>query len=119
MIKMMAKAVPKLSKELLALVPRLIDIWPVVKNNIYHPDFHGSFSLKDVYPVLCNTKKGGDYSKLSISEGSAASVAFVESLKPETTAKKKEQIQKDLIKYCAMDTKATYLVHKALVASCK
>lgn len=119
MIKMMAKAVPNLRKDLLALVPRLIDIWPVVKNNIYHPDFHGSYSLKDVYPVLCNTKKGGDYSKLAISEGSAASVAFVESLKPDTTAKKRTQIQKDLIKYCAMDTKATYLVHKALVASCK
>ncbi|HQU32784.1 MAG TPA: DUF2779 domain-containing protein [Thermoanaerobaculaceae bacterium] len=51
-IRMLADAVPELATDLLAIAERLADPLPVVRAYVYHPDFHGSFSLKSVLPAL-------------------------------------------------------------------
>jgi hypothetical protein len=51
-IERLADAVPELADDLLAIAGRLADPLPVVRAHVYHPDFHGSFSLKSVLPAL-------------------------------------------------------------------
>jgi len=116
-IEEMAKALPKQRKKLMGLIPRLLDLLPLVRKHVYHPEFHGYFGLKDVYPALCENSNG-DYSKLPISSGGEASLAYMESLQPSTPPKRQKQIHNDLIRYCSLDTKATYLVHQSLLAKC-
>src|SRR2546430_1293083 len=51
-IRELQRAVPALSAELAALEAKLIDLHPLVKNCVYHPDFRGSFSLKYILTPL-------------------------------------------------------------------
>ncbi len=51
-IERLADAVPALADDLLAIAGRLADPLPIVRAHVYHPDFHGSFSLKSVLPAL-------------------------------------------------------------------
>ena len=34
---------------------KLIDLYPVVRDHVYHPGFHGSFSLKYILTPLSST----------------------------------------------------------------
>lgn len=43
---------PDLKKELERIVNRLVDICAILQRNYYHPDFHGSYSIKKVLPVM-------------------------------------------------------------------
>ncbi len=51
-IRGLQEAVPELRVELEALEGKLVDLLPVVRENVYHPDFLGSFSLKYVLHPL-------------------------------------------------------------------
>jgi len=52
---------------------RLVDLLPIVRSHVYHPDFGGSFSLKAVAPALV---PGFTYDDLDIGNGGAASTAL-------------------------------------------
>ncbi len=69
---------------------------------VYHPDFHGSFSLKKVFPVLVS---GPGYEELAIQEGESAALAYQDlRLMPEGAEKMK--LREDMLAYCQMDTQA-------------
>src|SRR5262245_6967584 len=51
-IQALQKAVPELKPDLEELEHKLVDLHPIVKANVYHPAFLGSFSLKEVLPAL-------------------------------------------------------------------
>jgi len=51
-LEVLQQAVPHLAGPLQDLIDRLEDLLPIVRNHVYHPDFRGSFSIKDVLPVL-------------------------------------------------------------------
>src|SRR2546425_7118326 len=70
-IRELQQAVPGLAVELAALEAKLIDLHPVVKNCVYHPDFRGSFSLKYILTPLVPELT---YSDLVIVDGRVASV---------------------------------------------
>src|SRR3989440_7834544 len=70
-IRELQRAVPRLATELAALEAKLIDLHPVVKNCVYHPDFKGSFSLKAILTPLVPELT---YNDLVIVEDRAASV---------------------------------------------
>src|SRR5213592_1160583 len=44
-VRQLAEAVPRLAKELERIERRLVDLLPLVRNYVYHPDFGGSFSI--------------------------------------------------------------------------
>lgn len=48
----LARDLPDLADRLLALVDRLWDFCPVIRNHYYHPGFRGSFSIKGVLPAM-------------------------------------------------------------------
>ena len=97
----LAKANKKYSKRLKALIPRLVDLRPLISKNVYHPNFNGSFSLKTVSSALL--KEFGSYSDSLIKSGGEISRYYQELI--ETTDKQRfEEIKKSLGKYCCYDT---------------
>lgn len=49
----LAAAVPSRRAALGKVAGRLVDLLPIVRDHVYHPDFLGSFSQKSVLPALC------------------------------------------------------------------
>ena len=113
-IKQLADQLPHLSRDLMALHARLWDIKPVISENVYHPDFRGSFSLKDITGPLT----GLTYDDLVIVDGMVASaeiarLLFVSGRIPPT---ERDRIRRDLLDYCERDTFATVRLVERLIA---
>jgi predicted RecB family nuclease len=107
-IEQMAEALPALAEPLRSIVDRLVDLLPVIRNHVYHPDFGGSFGLKRVLPALVPALSYGD---LVINEGSMASMELERLLfqSSDLAEDAKDQLRKDLLLYCGRDTLS--LVH--------
>jgi hypothetical protein len=106
----LASLFPDLGEDLQAIVDRLVDLAPVTKQNYYHPDMLGSWSIKAVLPTIAPDM---DYAALDgIHEGNEASAAYLEAIRPETPSDRRELIGRELLTYCRHDTEAMLrLVH--------
>jgi hypothetical protein len=96
---------------------KLWDLNPVVSNNVYHPDFQGSFSLKYVLSPLVPDVSYHD-GTLEITDGMTASVEiarllFVSGAIPPA---QRDKTRRDLLAYCKMDTYATVRLVERLAA---
>ncbi len=91
-----------------------VDLLKVVQGHYYHRDFRGSFSIKSVLPAIA---PDFGYEDLEIQDGNLASVAFLESIDPDTKPKKHEQLRGDLLAYCKRDTEAMLRVVEAMRAA--
>ena len=111
-IERLADEFPQHQEQLLALPPRFMDLLPVVRTHCYHPDFHGSYSIKAVLPALVPDMT---YSDLEIQEGSLASVYFSRMIAPDTEVAERERVRSALLAYCERDTFAMVRVLDALL----
>jgi hypothetical protein len=103
-LREMGNMFPELAPQLSAIIERLVDLLPITRNHYYHPDMHGSWSLKSVLPTIAPDL---DYSSLElVQHGGAAVEAYTEILKPETTDEQKQMLITGLREYCALDTLA-------------
>lgn len=109
-IKALSRELPDLAAELDALLERLWDLLKIIERNYYHPDFHGSFSIKQVLPVLVPEM---GYEDLSISDGREASVAYENALRYDDPQVRR-QIHDALRQYCRQDTIAMIALRRAL-----
>jgi len=82
---------------------RIVDLLELIRSHYYHPDFRGSFSIKDVLPALIEDL---DYDDLQIQEGSQAATAFIEMMDPETSRSRRLELEDALRAYCNRDTEA-------------
>ena len=98
-----ATAFPDLAKGLHALAARIFDLLPLARKHYYHPDMHGSWSLKSVLPTVAPELT---YADLSISHGGDAQTAFLEMLAMQQDAAERESLRQNLLEYCARDTYA-------------
>ena len=95
---------PDLAKPLQKIIDRLFDLFPVVRENYYHPQMLGSWSIKAVLPAIAPHM---NYAELEgIHEGMAASDGFIEAIDPETTPERKAELEEQLLRYCKFDTEA-------------
>jgi len=62
-VQELAKHLPGLTSRLGEVEEKIVDLLPIVRNHVYHPDFRGSFGLKSVAPCLV---PGLDYQELEI-----------------------------------------------------
>ena len=92
-----------LPRRLEALAERLVDLLPVVRNHVYHPDFGGGFSLKRVLPALVPEMS---YRGLAIAEGETASLELGRLLfhGDEMEPEERARLRADLLAYCHQDT---------------
>ena len=104
-IRDLQKAVPHLAAELAALEVKLLDLAPVVRNCVYHPDFKGSFSLKYILTPLVPDLT---YNDLVIVDGRMASVVIARLLfvADKIPRHERDRVRQDLLAYCERDTLA-------------
>jgi len=96
----------ELSKTLNEINNRIVDLLPIAKNNFYHPSQEGSWSIKKLLQVI---QPENSYESLQgVKDGSMAIAAFQEALAKETTKKRKEELKKELLEYCHLDTLALF-----------
>jgi predicted RecB family nuclease len=102
-LKLIAEARPELRAPIDGILARLVDALPLVRDHVYHPGFHGSFSLKAVLPALAPELS---YAGLEIQGGLSASRELERllldgaTLAPEERARRREALRR----YCALDT---------------
>jgi hypothetical protein len=89
--------------ELATLEAKLIDLHPVVKDCVYHPDFRGSFSLKYILTPLVPELT---YDDLVIVDGRVASVEIARLLfvADKIPRHERDRVRQDLLDYCERDT---------------
>ena len=102
-IRGLQASVPELRTELEALEGKLIDLLPVIRENVYHPDFLGSFGLKYVLTPLVPELT---YDDLVIVDGLVASVEIARLLfvAQKIAPEERDRVRQDLLNYCERDT---------------
>jgi len=114
-IRNLALVCPDISTELLALNERFVDLAdPFNYKYYYHPKFNGKFSIKIVLPTLFPNDDELDYKKLgSIQNGGDAMNTFanLHLLKDKSQL---NEIKKDLLAYCRLDTLAMVRIWEKL-----
>ncbi len=71
-----------------------------MRNNVYHPDFAGSFSLKSVLPALV----GMGYKGMPVSNGSEAGMKWGGFVRGNVDFDEKKRLKHALLDYCRQDT---------------
>ncbi len=95
------EALPKFAPWFKAVEERVIDLLgPFRSFDYYHPDQHGSASMKAVLPAL--TGKG--YDDLGIQEGGTASNEFLRVTFGDVDEKDRRRVRQQLEEYCGRDT---------------
>ena len=110
MLRRLADSLPHLAPDLRALMTRLVDLLPLIRENLYLPAFQGSYSIKKVLPALV---PGFDYSQLQIQDGLQAGIAFAKML-DESDSLARQAIRNDLLTYCGQDTLAMVKIREAM-----
>ncbi len=103
-IECLADMFADLAGDLRALVARLVDLHKLTRDNYYHPDMLGSWSLKAVLPTVAPDLH---YDGLDeVREGAAAGRAYLDVIDPTTDAERRERLIHALLDYCELDTYA-------------
>lgn len=103
-IRELAERYPEMSEPLLAINARVVDLLPIARERYYHPSQEGSWSIKKVLPAVVPELR---YDSLDgVQDGGMAMDAFLEGIHPNTPAKRKNEIEQQLLAYCKLDTYA-------------
>ncbi len=101
-----------LQPQLQAISDRIIDLKEILKHGYYHPEFHGSYSIKTVLPVLVPEMK---YSELAVSNGEEANTVFAELARNLFKKDEEKLVRQNLLVYCRQDTLAMVKIHEFLL----
>ena len=95
---------PEYAEAMKRLNERIVDLMvPFASGWFVDKDFFGSASIKKVFPVLISEIA---YEALNIKEGGTASRVWKETFLEGENAEQRDQIAKDLLAYCGLDTLA-------------
>lgn len=92
----------KHKKQLKALLDRIVDPLPIIRDFVYDDLFFGSFSLKKVAPAILG--ETASYDEMLVDNGTAAQRAFEELIDDSTSRDRKEELIRASIEYCKKDT---------------
>jgi hypothetical protein len=109
----MALLLPDFRVFLENLNARVVDLMlPFSNGHFVHKDFKGSASIKNILPVLVPKLS---YKLLGINEGGMAQRVWMDTFLKNKNSDNKEQIVKDLIEYCKLDTLAMVEIYQYLI----
>jgi len=102
-LKQLREAVPRFAKELERIEKRLVDLLPVIRRHVYHPDFGGGFSIKKTLPALV---PGLSYADLRVQDGEVATVELQRLMLEgdRTPPAERAALREALLRYCERDT---------------
>jgi len=109
----LARVLPEYQSQTENIRGRLWDLLTVVRDQVYHAEFRGSYSLKSVLPALV---PGMTYHGLAISEGSQASLAWEQMRCLPPGNSEREELRAHLLTYCGQDTLAMVRLLEVLQA---
>jgi hypothetical protein len=108
---------PDLESFLLGLNTRIFDLMEVfLKMEYLHNDFKGSYSIKNVLPVMCPDLS---YDGLAVSNGTEAVVEYENLIFGKIPDELKESKFKALLEYCKLDTLAMVRIFQELLKMIK
>jgi hypothetical protein len=107
----LAALFPDLEADLSKLVQRIFNLEAVIRDNYYHPSFHGKTSVKATLPALVPEMS---YATLNIKDGDSAMATFANMALGRYTDEETESLKKDLLAYCCQDTLAMVKLHERL-----
>ena len=112
-IRRVADACPELAGELRAIADGIVDLLPIVRDHVYHPEFGGTFSLKRVLPVLVPELS---YAGLPIAEGETAQVQLSRLIleRDAMSDAERREVREALLRYCELDTLAMVALEACL-----
>ena len=102
-LRELAESFSDLAPSLNNIIERMFDLLPVARQNYYHPDMRGSWSIKAVLPTIAPELA---YDELEVGNGGMAQEAFAEILHPDTSQARRGQLRNALLIYCERDTLA-------------
>jgi len=108
----LGELLPKRKRALTRLRERIVDLLPITRNHYYHPEMQGSWSIKNVLPTIPGAARYDDLDE--VRDGGAAQTAYLEAVAPETTGKRRKEIEQSLRQYCALDTEALLTLSRFL-----
>jgi len=111
-INNLARRFPDISWELNSLINRIVDLEAIIRKNFYHPDFHGSTSIKRTLPALVPEMS---YEGLEIRNGDEAMATFACLAQGKYGDSEVGTIKNHLLEYCKQDTLAMVKLHQQLV----
>ena len=102
-LKDLAYRHPQYADSLLAIVERMIDLFPMVKSHYYHPAMKGGFSLKRVLPVIAPDLSYGNLQ--DVQQGIGAQNTYVDLVDSTTLDDERRlKLRTGLLAYCKQDT---------------
>lgn len=110
-IEQVAEAFPEFRSAFNPILKRIWDLFPVIRDYYYHPDFRGSFSIKSVLPAVVPSL---GYDDLTIREGGQAASEYYRMIFVETDWIEQLSIKEALLRYCARDTFAMVELRRVL-----
>jgi len=99
----LARWLPEYRATLESIKAKMWDLLVAIRQNVYHPDFGGSFSLKSVLPAFLPEMS---YEGLEVSEGRTAGLVWQQFINPATAQSEKARLRSALLAYCKQDTLA-------------
>ena len=112
-LKNLTSWLPKYEDTITGIQDRLWDLYAVIRANVYHPGFAGSFSLKSVLPALVPEMS---YKGMEVSEGSEAGMAWEKMIRDQVDAAERNRLREALLAYCKQDTLAMVRLVDVLAA---
>ncbi|MEI6069610.1 MAG: DUF2779 domain-containing protein [Methylococcaceae bacterium] len=102
-LRELAALFPELGELVHGIMARIVDLLPIARAHYYHPDQHGSWSIKAVLPTIAPELA---YDELMVADGRMAQSAFQEIIDPLTTTEQRQALRQALLDYCERDTLA-------------
>ena len=110
-IKALQESYPDLADRLELILGRLTDMLAIIRDNVYHPDFRGSFSIKQVLPALVPDLS---YEDLDVRNGETAIARFARMARGQIVGDAVQTTRQQLLEYCKLDTFAMVSLHGVL-----
>jgi hypothetical protein len=111
----LADRFPSLGEAIQSIRRRLVDLWPIAVRRYYHPSQQGSWSIKKLLPAVVPSLKYGDLA--GVSDGGMAQEAFLEAIDPCNQEDRRQELRKQLLAYCALDTMAMVKIWQVFAGS--
>lgn len=115
-ISEMADRFPQHAPALHAINARTMDLLPIARKRYYHPSQHGSWNIKTVLPAICPDLSYHDLE--GVQDGCMAVESYQEAITSATTPERKQEIERQLLEYCKLDTYAMVRMWEVFSGKC-